>query len=502
MEIISAAQAIQKYVKDDMTVAVEGFIGLMKVEELLIALRESFLKTGHPKNLTIVHCAGQGDGTSPGCGMNRLAVEGLIGTVIAGHFAMAPDIQKLILDNKIAGYNLPQGVIAHLFRDIAAGKPGTITPVGLDTFVDPLLDGGRLNQKARDAGQIVERIEILGRPQLLYKAFPIDVAFLRATSADDNGNCSMEKEPVFLEVTAMAQAAKNSGGKVIVQVERKTSAINPQSVKIPGIYVDALVEAKAENHHMSNTTEYNPAYSGEMRAVTSESAVKGIKTNEFDVRHFIAQRAAEELFPGAVVNLGIGMPEGISAAAAQAGLPDLILTTESGTVGGYPASGGDFGAALNPDCILSQPEQFDFYDGGGLDIAFLGLAQADQWGNVNVSKFGPKIAGCGGFINITQNAKTVVFCGTFTSGGLKTDFSNGRLQIVQEGRIKKFVRQVEQITFSGKRAMEKNQRVLFITERAVFQLFPDGLKLIELTPGVDWEKDVLSQMEFSGLHRA
>ena len=496
MEIISAQSAIEKYVKSGATVAVEGFIGLMKPEELIIALRERFLQTGKPRDLTIVHCAGQGDGTSPGCGINRLALEGLVSRIIASHFAMAPDMQRLILENKIAGYNLPQGVISHLYRDIAQGLPGNVTHVGLGTFVDPELQGGKLNEKACQAGKIVERIAIDGKPYLLYKMFPIDVVFLRATSCDSKGNCSMEREPVTLEVTAMAQAAKNSGGKVLVQVERVSEApLDPRSVKIPGCLVDAIVVAKPENHRMTNDFDFNPAYIGvgnERQAATSDKEQNG----PFDVRRFIAQRAAKELVPGAVVNLGIGMPEEISTVAAEEGISDLVLTTESGTIGGYPASGGSFGAAAFPDCILTQPEQFDFYDGGGLDIAFLGLAQLDRFGNVNVSQFGTKLAGCGGFINITQNAKRVVFCGTFTSGGLKVEFQDGQLKILQEGKIKKFVRDVEQITFSGRRAVETKQDVMYITERATFRLIDGVVTLTELAPGVDLDRDVLSLIDF------
>ena len=521
MEIISAQAAIEKYVKSGATVAVEGFIGLMKPEELIIALRDRFLQTGKPRDLTIVHCAGQGDGTSPGCGINRLALEGLVSRIIASHFAMAPDMQRLILENKIAGYNLPQGVISHLYRDIAQGLPGNVTHVGLGTFVDPELQGGKLNEKACQAGELVERIAIDGKPYLLYRAFPIDVVFLRATSCDAKGNCSMEREPVTLEVTAMAQAAKNSGGKVLVQVECVSDApLDPRSVKIPGCLVDAVVVAKPENHRMTNDFDFNPEYIGqssELRVASCETARRRshdcqdslplvacdnsefrIPNSElkFDVRRFIAQRAAKELVPGAVVNLGIGMPEEISAVAAEEGISDLVLTTESGTIGGYPASGGSFGAAAFPDCILTQPEQFDFYDGGGLDIAFLGLAQLDRFGNVNVSKFGSKLAGCGGFINITQNAKRVVFCGTFTSGGLKVEFQDGRLKILQEGKIKKFVRDVEQITFSGRRAAETKQDVIYITERATFRLIDGVVTLTELVPGVDLDRDVLSLIEF------
>ena len=405
-------------------------------------------------------------------------------------------MQRLILENKIAGYNLPQGVISHLYRDIAQGLPGNVTHVGLGTFVDPELQGGKLNEKACQAGEIVERIAIDGKPYLLYRAFPIDVVFLRATSCDAKGNCSMEREPVTLEVTAMAQAAKNSGGKVLVQVERVSDApLDPRSVKIPGCLVDAVVVAKPENHRMTNDFDFNPAFIGvgsERQAAKAENK----QSAAFDVRRFIAQRAAKELVPGAVVNLGIGMPEEISAVAAEEGISDLVLTTESGTIGGYPASGGSFGAAAFPDCILTQPEQFDFYDGGGLDIAFLGMAQLDRFGNVNVSKFSSKLAGCGGFINITQNAKRVVFCGTFTSGSLKVEFQDGQLKILQEGKIKKFVRDVEQITFSGRRAAETKQDVMYITERATFRLIDGVVTLTELVPGVDLDRDVMSLIEF------
>jgi propionate CoA-transferase len=309
----------------------------------------------------------------------------------------------------------------------------------------------------------------------------------------------------------MAQAAKNSGGKVLVQVERVSDApLDPRSVKIPGCLVDAIVVAKPENHRMTNDFDFNPAFIGEaarrrshdcqdsLPLVACDNSEFRIPNSELkiDVRRFIAQRAAKELVPGAVVNLGIGMPEEISSVAAEEGISDLVLTTESGTIGGYPASGGSFGAAAFPDCILTQPEQFDFYDGGGLDIAFLGLAQVDRFGNVNVSKFGSKLAGCGGFINITQNAKRVVFCGTFTSGGLKVEFQDGRLKILQEGKIKKFVRDVEQVTFSGRRAAETKQDVLFITERATFRLIDGVVTLTELAPGVDLDRDVLSLIEF------
>ncbi|MBR2362417.1 MAG: acyl CoA:acetate/3-ketoacid CoA transferase, partial [Spirochaetaceae bacterium] len=351
---------------------------------------------------------------------------------------------------------------------------------------------GNINVSKKDM-DLVKVVNIEGEERLLYKAFPVNVGIIRATYADTQGNCTMEHEGALAESLAIAQAAKNSGGKVIVQVKQvvEYGSLDARLVKIPGIYVDAIVVASEENHRQTFGTYYNPAYSGEIRV-----PVDSLAPLPLSERKIIARRAAMELIPDAVVNLGIGMPEGVASIAAEEGLKGMVLTTESGTVGGIPAGGGDFGVTTNPDCVLEQPAQFDFYDGGGLDVAFLGLAQMDVHGNINVSKFGPKIAGCGGFINITQNARKVIYCGTFTAGGLKISVAEGKLKIDQEGKSKKLISEVEQVTFSGAYAQEKGQPVLYITERAVFQLTPEGVELIEIAPGVDLQKDVLDQMDF------
>ncbi|MDP4090355.1 MAG: acyl CoA:acetate/3-ketoacid CoA transferase [Bacillota bacterium] len=488
-KVMSVEQAIA-LIKSGDTVAVGGFIGIGHAEAITKRLQEVYLKEGSPNNLTIVYAAGQGD--SKERGLNHLGHEGLVSKVIGGHWGLAPKLQKLAIENKIQAYNLPQGVVSSLYRDIAAGKPGTITHVGLKTFVDPRIEGGKLNTVTTE--DIVKVIEIDGKEYLLYKAFPINVSIIRATYADEDGNATLEKEAATLDGLSMAQAAKNSGGKVILQVEKVVAkgTLDPKKVKIPGILVDAIVIAEGENHMQTFGEQFNPAYCGDIKM-----PVNAIKSLPMDERKIIARRAAMELIPNAVTNLGIGMPEGISMVANEEGLGHALkLTIESGPIGGVPAGGLSFGAAINPECIVDQSSQFDFYDGGGLDVAFLGLAQCDARGNINVSKFGPKIAGCGGFINITQNAKKVVYCGTFTAGGLNVKIVDGKLVIENEGKAKKFINQVEQITFSGEYALDVKQPVLYITERAVFRLTEAGVTLEEIAPGVDLQKDILDQMDF------
>jgi propionate CoA-transferase len=486
-------------IADGCTVASGGFVGAGHPESLTAALERHFLGTGHPRLLTLVYAAGQGDGRLRG--LNHLAHDGLLKRVIGGHWGLAPALGRMALEGRIEAWNFPQGVICQLFRDIAAGRPGCITRIGMGTFIDPLHGGGRLNERSLE--ELVERIEIRGRSWLLYHAFPIHVGLIRATAADPHGNLVLDEEAVIGDVLPIAQAAHNHGGLVIAQVRRLLpEPLPPQLVRVPGRLVSRIVVADPAEHWQTFAEPFNTAYCSAATGLDAEGFAGGAEIPEV-VRRVIAERACDELESGNLANLGIGLPEGIAVVAASRGLLQRVtLTVESGPIGGMPVGGLNFGAARYPQAIIDQPSQFDFYDGGGLDFAALGAAEVDSCGNVNVSRFGSRFAGVGGFVNISQTARRLVFCGTLTADGLEARLEAGRLRIHREGRIRKFVRQVQQVSFAGREAAATGRKVLFITERAVFRLTSEGLELIEAAPGIDIQADILEQMEFQPLIRS
>jgi len=488
-KVITAEQAAE-LIPDGATIGAStmGLAGW--AEEVAIAVEERFLKTGHPRDLTVVHSSACGDHVSKGT--THFAHEGLTKKLICGHTGASNEMASMIAKHKIECYLIPQGVVCHLWRAIASNKPGVITKVGLGTYVDPRQQGAKITSITKE--DIVSLIEINGEEWLFYKKFPINVALIRGTVIDELGNLTMDKEMGILEALSLAMAAKNSGGIVIAQAETlaKAQTLYPKNVRIPGVLVDYIVIAKPENHMQTEVTQYNPSLSGEIRVPLDR-----VPSLPLDAKKICARRAAMELSPHTVVNLGIGVSAGVAGVASEEGVIEWItLTTELGNFGGVPAYGGDFGASYNCDAMIDQASMFDYYDGGGLDITFLGLAQVDKEGNVNVSKFGDKVTGPGGFINISQNAKKVVFCGTFTNGA-EIKVEDGRVVIVKEGKHKKFIDAVEQITFSGKYARSIKQPVFYITERAVFSLEEEGITLIEIAPGIDLEKHVLNMMDFT-----
>lgn len=490
-KIVTAKEALG-HIKDGDTVAILGSGGgVCEPTFLLQQLGEQYCVQQSPKNLTLLHANGIGDKDT--YGTDALAYEGMIRRDIAGHWAMAPKMGRLALEEKIEAYNLPQGVLSQMYQTTAAHKPGVITKTGLHTFLDPRIEGGKMNQCTTE--ELVQVIELAGEEWLFYPNIPVDVALIRGTTADEKGNITYEEEAALLDGISLAQAAKNSGGIVIAQVKYLAQAgtLNPKDVRIPGIYVDYIVVDPDQQQTCERV--YDPMLSGAVNGL-----IEQLEPLTLNARKVVARRAAKELQPGMIINLGVGMPSGVAAVAAEDGyLDQLHFTVEQGIIGGMPMGGIIFGVSYCPEVMIDQTLQFNFYDGGGLDIACLGMAQFDKEGNVNSSKTGNLLSGCGGAVNISQNAKKVVFCGTFTAKGFKARIGAGQLAVTEEGVIRKVVEQVDQITFSGKYAIQTRQPVLYVTERAVFQLTEKGVELIEIAPGVELQKDVLDQMDFMPL---
>lgn len=491
-KIMTAREAISRFIKDGDTVLVDGFAPCGGPEEMLLEIENSFLETGHPRDLISFGCS---YGNSKGRGLDHLAHEGLVKKVIAGYFALNRNLGQMVMDNKIEGYLYPLGVISQILREQAGHRPGLFTPVGVDTFIDPRVDGCALNEISKD--EMVQVFEFDGKEYLHYNSVPCDVCILRGTTADENGNLTYERECGFYNGMAAATATKNNGGVVIIQVERiaEAGSLSPKAVKVPGVLVDAIVVAKPENHLMTWRMPYNAYYSGELRGPRTSNA----DPVKMSAKKIIGRRALMELEPDTVVNLGVGTPEYVGTVAGEEGISDrFTLTVEDGIIGGVPGHGLSFGSSYNSDAVVDMPYQFDFYDGGGLAATFVGLGQMDPNGNVNVSKLGTRLPGVGGFLDVVQ-ARRAVFCGTFTKGGTKTcRVENGKLVIEGEDpSMIKFVNKLIQRTFSGPAAFKKGQPVMYVTERCVMELTADGPVITEIAPGVDLQKNILDMMEFT-----
>ena len=488
-KITTPAEAVA-LIPSGATLGVDGFVGSVCPEELLLALEARFLETGEPRGLTVLASTGSGD--TRGRGLDRLRHDGLVGRLMTSYLNLNRALQRRLIENEIEGYLLPLGVMVQLYREIAAGRPGLITHVGLDTFVDPEHGGGKVN--ARTTEDYVERIRLRDRNWLFYPSIRLDAGILRATTADPDGNLTMEREIGTFQGPSFAQAVRNSGGVVIAQVERIAGrgSLDPRRVVVPGHLVDRVVVAEPGNHPQTFAVQYDPVFSGEIRADMDARPPRPLS-----VKKLIGRRAAMELRRGDVVNLGVGAPEYVATVAGEEGCGDAFtLTVESGATGGYPAYGLSFGAAANPTSVIDNTYQFDFYDGGGLDITFVGMAQLDAAGNVNVSRLSTRIPGIGGFFNVTQGARRVVFCGQFTAGESDIRVGGGRLDIVSDGRPVKFVETVEQVSFNASAGIARGQSVMAVTERCVFRIGPDGPVLTEVAPGVDPERDILARMAF------
>lgn len=496
-EFITAKEAVDR-IKSESTICTIGMTLVSACESILKELENRFLETGSPNQLTYMHTCGQSDRKAGA--VFHLAHEGLTKRIIGGHWGLCPKMMELISANKVEAYNLPQGQMANMFHSMALREPGKISKVGLGTFIDPRIEGGKMNDRTKPLEDIVDVVEIDGEEYLRYREIPIDTLLIRGTYADENGNISTQEEAMVLELLPAVMATKRFGGQVICQVKKvvKAGTISPKEVVVPGVLVDAVVvcEEPEENHRQTSSWYYDPAYSGQ--AWAPESKTEPIPLN---VRKVIGRRAMMELEPDVVINVGTGIPNDvIGAIIAEENISDdVTITVESGIYGGVPAGGIDFGISRNAQALIPHDRQFEYYNGAGIDFTFMGAGEMDQEGNVNATRMGDKAPGAGGFIDITARAKNVIFCSTFTGKGLKVEFDENGLRIVEEGKIRKMVKAVQQISYNGKIAGDTGQNMVYVTERAVFKLTPEGPMLVEVAKGVDIQKDILNQMEFEPL---
>lgn len=492
-KVITAGEAVG-WIRNGSTLCTIGMSLVSSCETILKEIERQFLETGEPRELTYLHSCGQADRRG---GFVHLAHENLLKRVIGGHWGLGPQMMDLIAGNKVEAYCLPQGQMANMYHSMALREPGKISKIGLGTFIDPRIEGGKMNERTKPLEDIVEVIEIDGEEYLRYKEIPIDTLLIRGTYADENGNISTEEEAMVLEVLPAVMAAKRFGGKVICQVKRilKAGSMDPKRVVVPGVFVDGIVvcDDVYENHRQTSSWYYDPSYSGQ--AKVSESASEPVPLS---VRKIIGRRAVMLLSKDSIINVGTGIPNDVIGGilVEEDLLDDITITVESGIYGGVPAGGIDFGISRNPQALIPHDRQFEFYNGAGIDFTFMGAGEMDKNGNVNATRMGNKAPGAGGFIDITTLAKTVVFCSTFTGKGLDVSYDSEGIRIRKEGEIKKLVNNVQQISYNGKLAARNGQNMYYVTERAVFRLTENGPMLIEIAEGIDLQTDVLDQMEF------
>ena len=493
---VSGAEAAAM-IQDGSTVATIGMTLVSASETILKAIEQRFLKTGSPNHLTLVHSCGQSDRDR---GIQHFAHEHMLSRIIGGHWGLQPRMMKLIAENRILAYCIPQGQFAQLYRSMAGGEPGKITKVGLGTFIDPRLDGGKMNEITKDAPDIVDVVTIGGEEYMRYKPIPLDYCIIRGTYIDEYGNLSTEEEAMQLEVLSAVLACKKFGGRVIAQAKRKVAvgSLHCKRVTVPGIFIDAAVicDNPEEDHRQTHSFAFDPAYCGDIKV-----PVEASERLPLTVRKLIGRRALMELSMDDVLNVGTGIPNDVVGPilAEEDVQSDVTITVESGIYGGIPMGGIDFGIAKNNFALIRHDDQFDYYNGAGVDVTFLGAGELDEKGNVNATRLGPNPTGAGGFIDITANAKHVVFCSTFTGKGLDCSFEDGKLHIHREGQLIKCVKKLQQISYNGEIARKKGQKMHYVTERAVFELRPEGLTLTEIAPGVDLQTQVLDLMEFRPL---